>query len=66
MNFSNNSAPVLRKGWHAMDEKELAALTRKTAEQLLGPLKPGEGVYALWREFDRARNGLLALSALLN
>ena len=35
-----------------MDEKKLAALTRTTAEQLLGPLKPGEGVYALWREFD--------------
>ena len=35
-----------------MDEKELGELTRKTAERLLGPLKPGEGVYALWREFD--------------
>ena len=35
-----------------MDEKELEELTRKTAERLLGPLTPGEGVYALWREFD--------------
>ena len=35
-----------------MDEKELAALTRRTAERLVGPQKPGEGVYALWREFD--------------
>lgn len=35
-----------------MDEKELGELTRKTAERLLGQLNPGEGVYALWREFD--------------
>jgi hypothetical protein len=35
-----------------MDEKELGELTSRTAERLLGKLKPGEGVYALWREFD--------------
>ena len=35
-----------------MDEKELSEVTRKTAEKLLGKMKPGEGVYALWREFD--------------
>jgi len=35
-----------------MDEKELSELTRKTAEMLFGPPKKGEGVYALWRQFD--------------
>lgn len=35
-----------------MEEKELLALTRKTAETLFGPRRKGEGAYALWREFD--------------
>jgi len=35
-----------------MDEKELAELTRKTAEMLFGPPQKGEGAYALWRQFD--------------
>src|SRR3989442_7469115 len=35
-----------------MNEKELSELTRKTAEMLFGPPKKGEGVYALWRQFD--------------
>lgn len=35
-----------------MDEKELVELTQKTAEQLFGPRRKGEGAYALWREFD--------------
>ena len=35
-----------------MDEKELARLAKKTAEALFGKQKPGEGAYALWRDFD--------------
>ena len=35
-----------------MDEKELADLAKKTAGQLFGKQKPGEGAYALWRDFD--------------
>jgi len=35
-----------------MDEKELAELTRSTAEALFGPPRKGKGPYALWRQFD--------------
>lgn len=35
-----------------MDEKELGALTRKTAEMLFGPPKKGKGAFALWKQFD--------------
>lgn len=36
-----------------MTEDELKEVTRKTAEMLFGPPKPGEGAYQLWRQFDR-------------
>ena len=36
-----------------MTEDELKEVTRKTAETLFGPPKPGEGAYQLWRQFDR-------------
>ena len=35
-----------------MDEKALIERTRRTAERLFGPPKPGEGAFALWRSFD--------------
>ena len=35
-----------------MDENELRQLTRDTAKRLFGTPKDGEGVYALWKEFD--------------
>ena len=35
-----------------MDEKELGALTRKTAEMLFGPPKKGKGPFHLWKQFD--------------
>jgi 4-carboxymuconolactone decarboxylase len=35
-----------------MSEEELREVTRKTAEMLFGPPKPGEGVFQLWRKFD--------------
>ena len=35
-----------------MDEKELGALTKKTAEMLFGPPKKGKGPFALWKQFD--------------
>jgi 4-carboxymuconolactone decarboxylase len=34
-------------------DDELRETTRKTAEMLFGPPKKGEGVYHLWRSFDR-------------
>lgn len=37
---------------HPVDEKELSALARATAEKLFGAPKKGEGAYALWREFN--------------
>lgn len=36
-----------------MTEDELKELTRTTAAKLFGPPKKGEGVYHLWRQFDR-------------
>jgi len=35
-----------------MDENELRQLTRDTAKRLFGTPKDGEGIYALWKEFD--------------
>ncbi len=35
-----------------MDDKDLEKLTRDTAKRLFGAPKAGEGVYALWKEFD--------------
>lgn len=36
-----------------MADEDLRETTRKTAELLFGPPKKGEGVYHLWRSFDR-------------
>ncbi len=36
-----------------MTEAELRELTQKTAANLFGPPKKGEGVYHLWRSFDK-------------
>ncbi len=35
-----------------MDDNELRQLTRDTAKRLFGTPKEGEGIYALWKEFD--------------
>src|SRR5215470_2833097 len=35
-----------------MTDEELREVTRKTADLLFGPPKPGEGAYQLWRQFD--------------
>jgi 4-carboxymuconolactone decarboxylase len=35
-----------------MDDNELRQLTRDTAKRLFGTPKDGEGIYALWKEFD--------------
>jgi hypothetical protein len=35
-----------------MTDDELREVTRKTADLLFGPPKPGEGAYQLWRQFD--------------
>jgi len=35
-----------------MDDDALKKLTRDTAKRLFGTPKDGEGVYALWKEFD--------------
>lgn len=35
-----------------ISEKELSDLARDTAARLFGKPKPGEGVYATWRDFD--------------
>ena len=35
-----------------MDDKQLSDLARDTAARLFGKPKKGEGVYAVWREFD--------------
>ena len=35
-----------------MTEKELAELTKQTAERLFGKREPGESPYELWRDFD--------------
>lgn len=37
---------------HSMDENELRQLTRDTAKRLFGTPKEGEGIYALWKDFD--------------
>jgi 4-carboxymuconolactone decarboxylase len=35
-----------------MDDKELGALVKKTAEMLFGPPQKGKGGFALWKQFD--------------